>query len=185
MLIGHVIILRNVTAYKELDFAKTNFISTLSHEFKTLISSIQMSLQLLENEQIGALNPEQKNLVVGIQEEAGRLLKITGELINIIQAESGNIQLSIVPADPQEILLFAIEATKVQALLKEIKFEIAYPANLPEILADSEKTTWVLINLITNAIRYSYDKSIIFLGITEENNKVKFTVKDTGEGIAP
>lgn len=51
-MIGHVLILRNITEYKELDFAKTNFIATVSHEFKTPISSIKMSLQLLENEQI-------------------------------------------------------------------------------------------------------------------------------------
>lgn len=51
-MIGHVIILRNITKYKELDFAKTNFIATVSHEFKTPIASIKMSLQLLENMQL-------------------------------------------------------------------------------------------------------------------------------------
>jgi NtrC-family two-component system sensor histidine kinase KinB len=68
---GHVIFLRNVTSYKELDFAKTNFIATVSHEFKTPISSIKMSLQLLENDQIGTLNEEQKNLVDSIKDDAG------------------------------------------------------------------------------------------------------------------
>ncbi len=103
--IGYVIILRNVTTYKELDFAKTNFIATVSHEFKTPISSIKMSLQLLENDQIGKLNEEQKNLVDSIKDDAGRLLKITGELLNMTQVESGNIQLSILPSDPKEILV--------------------------------------------------------------------------------
>ena len=106
-LIGHVIILRNITEYKELDFAKTNFIATVSHEFKTPISSIKMSLQLLENEEIGHLNTEQRNLLDSIKDDASRLLKITSELLNMTQVESGNIQLSILPADPIEILMYA------------------------------------------------------------------------------
>jgi two-component system, NtrC family, sensor histidine kinase KinB len=184
-LIGHVLILRNITEYKELDFAKTNFIATVSHEFKTPISSIKMSLQLMENEQIGQLNEEQKNLLESIKEDANRLLNITGELLNMTQVESGNIQLSIIPADPNEILNFAINATKTQAEQKEIKFEISCPESLPKIQADSDKTAWVLTNLISNAIRYSHENSTIFLSISAENGYVKFSVKDTGQGISP
>ncbi|MFZ4475703.1 MAG: ATP-binding protein [Saprospiraceae bacterium] len=185
IVIGHVIILRNITEYKELDFAKTNFIATLSHEFKTPIASIKLSLQLLENEQIGTLNAEQKHLVEGIQEDATRLLNITGELINISQVESGNMQLSIRPAAPLEMLQYAINATKVPAEQKKIKFELNYPENLPEILADHEKTSWVLTNLIANAIQYSHENATIYLTIIPQNDQLQFFVKDTGTGIAP
>ncbi len=185
VVIGHVIILRNITEYKELDFAKTNFIATLSHEFKTPIASIKLSLQLLENEQIGTLNAEQKHLVEGIQEDATRLLSITGELLNISQVESGNMQLSILPAAPLAMLQYAINATKIQAEQKKIKFELSYPENLPEILADHEKTSWVLTNLIANAIQYSYENTIIYLNIVPQLNQLQFFVKDTGTGIAP
>ncbi len=184
-LIGHVIILRNITEYKELDFAKTNFIATVSHEFKTPISSIKMSAQLLENEQIGPLNEEQTNLLNSIKEDANRLLKITGELLNMTQIESGNIQLSILPSDPKEILLFAIHATQTQADQKHIQFEINCPENNIAVLADTEKTTWVLTNLISNAIRYSYENSVIFLSVKQNDNKVEISVRDTGQGIAP
>lgn len=184
-LIGHVIILRNITEYKELDFAKTNFIATVSHEFKTPLSSIKMSLQLLENEEVGKLNDEQKNLIESIEDDANRLLKITGELLNMTQVESGNIQLSILPADPKEILLYAINATQTQADQKQIQFEIDCPENTFKVQADIEKTTWVLTNLISNAIRYSYDNSIIYLTIKEQNKKVQISVRDTGQGIAP
>ncbi len=185
ILIGHVIILRNVTEFKELDFAKTNFIATVSHELKTPLSSIKMSLQLLENKKIGELNDEQKNLTESIKEDANRLLKITGELLNMTQVESGNIQLSILPNDPKEILFYATNSTKNQAEQKQIKFEITYQENLPKVQADNEKTAWVLTNLISNAIRYSYDNSTIYISINAINNKVIFSVKDTGQGIAP
>lgn len=184
-LIGHVILLRNVTEYKELDFAKTNFIATVSHEFKTPISSIKMSLQLLENEQIGKLNEEQTNLLESIKDDANRLLKITSELLNMTQVESGNIQLSIFPADPAEILQFAINATKTQAEQKQIKIETAVEENLPKVQADLDKTVWVLTNLISNAIRYSYDNSTILVSLSKQENKVSIAVKDTGQGIAP
>ncbi|MFN4147825.1 MAG: ATP-binding protein [Runella sp.] len=183
-LVGHVIFLRNVTAYKELDFAKTNFIATVSHEFKTPISSIKMSLQLLENEQIGTLNEDQKSLIESIKDDANRLLKITSELLNISQVESGNIQLTILPTDPKEILLSALHATKTQADQKQINFEINYPDSISKIMADHEKTAWVLTNLISNAIRYSYENSTIYLSIEEEEKQVVFSVKDTGQGIA-
>jgi len=184
-LVGHVIFLRNVTTYKELDFAKTNFIATVSHEFKTPISSIKMSLQLLENERIGKLNEEQKNLIESINDDANRLLKITGELLNMTQVESGNIQLSILPSDPKEILFYAMNATKMQADQKQITFDWSCPENISKIQADNEKTAWVLTNLISNAIRYSYDNSTIYLTIQQNDNQVQISVRDTGQGIAP
>lgn len=184
-LIGHVIILNNVTEYRELDFAKTNFIATVSHEFKTPISSIKMSVQLLENEQIGSLNTEQKNLLENIKDDAVRLLKITTELLNMTQVESGNIQLSLLPVDPKEIVAQAVEATKVQAEQKHITLDVQCTTTLPKINADLDKTAWVLINLIANAIRYSHENSNIHIGIEARANQIIFSVKDQGQGIDP
>ncbi len=184
-LIGHVILLRNVTTYKELDFAKTNFIATVSHEFKTPISSIKMSVQLLENQKIGDLNEEQKNLLDSIMEDANRLLKITSELLNMTQVETGNIQLSILPTDPKEILSYAINATKTQADQKLVKMVVSCPENIPLVYADMEKSAWVLTNLLSNAIRYSYEHSSVFLNVAMIQDKVEISVRDTGLGIAP
>lgn len=184
-LVGHVIFLRNVTSYKELDFAKTNFIATVSHEFKTPISSIKMSLQLLENEQIGNLNDEQKHLVESIKDDANRLLKITGELLNMTQVESGNIQLAILASDPKEMLTYAINATKTQAEQKQIQFELDCPNNISKVMADNEKTAWVLTNLLSNAIRYSYENAVIYISLRQTENQVQIAVRDTGQGIAP
>ena len=182
-LIGHVIILRDITAYKELDFAKTNFIATVSHEFKTPIASIKMSLKLLENQKIGSLNIDQENLIESIQEDADRLLKITGELLNMTQVDSGHIQLSISSSDPKVILDYAIHSTQNQADQKQIKFDIDCAENIPQIMADSEKTAWVLTNLISNAIRYSYENSTIYLTIKTHDNQVAISVRDNGRGI--
>ncbi|HTN16747.1 MAG TPA: ATP-binding protein [Chitinophagaceae bacterium] len=182
--VGHVIILRNITEYKELDVAKTHFIARVSHEFKTPISSMKMSLQLLRNTRIGPLNEEQAQLIDSINEDANRLLKFTGELLDMTQVESGNIKVSVLPNDARALLQLALEATKTQALQKNIRLDISLPDDLPQIQADAEKTVWVMTNLLSNAIRYSYDDSTIYIHMAQNGNRLDFSVQDTGQGIA-
>ena len=183
--IGQVIMLRNITPFKELDLAKTNFLGTVSHEFKTPISSIQMGLQLLENDQIGSLNDEQKNLVNGIKEDSNRLLKITGELLNITQVESGSMQLNIQSSDIRTIIDYAMNANRSAAEQKQILCNINIENGLKEVLADTEKTSWVLNNLISNAVRYSYENSQITVDVKKVGEQVQFSVTDAGQGIPP
>ncbi len=181
--IGTVIVLKNVTEYKEKDFAKTNFIATVSHEFKTPIASIGMSLQLIENKSVGQLNPEQKNLIESMKEDLGRLLKITSELLNMTQLESGNIQLAILAANPIEIIQYGIQATLHQAEQKDIRIQFDTPEQSPPVLADKEKTAWVITNLVSNAIRYSFPNSLISIHFTNLEKTVEIQVKDSGPGI--
>lgn len=181
--IGHFIILKNITPFKELDFAKTNFIATISHELKTPIAAIKASLQLLESPTTGAVNENQKHLMSGIKDDSNRLLKIIGELLNLSQVETGNIQLNIQQSDPNQILHYAIEAVKPQADQKGITLEVKAEDHLSSVKADTEKTAWVLINLLTNAIRYSYEKGKIIIEVKSQDNKVSFSVKDFGKGI--
>jgi len=185
MHIGQVIVLRNITPFKELDFAKTNFIATISHELKTPISAIKAGLQLLENKNTGAINEEQKQLIESIRDDSNRLLKIISELLNLSQVETGNIQLSIQQSDPSKILHYALEAVKVQAEQKQIKLEVKMDENLPSVKADTEKAAWVLINLLTNAIRYSLENGKVIIEVKKDTDKVFFSVKDFGKGIEP
>lgn len=182
-LIGYVILLKNITIFKELDSAKTNFIATISHELKTPISSIKMSTQLLEHNETGLLNDEQKQLVDGIKEDSTRLLQITGELLNMSQVETGNIQLNIQSTDPELIVRYAIDTTKLQAEHKKIKLQVDIETKIPEIIADAEKTAWVLINFLTNAIRYSMEDSDIVVSLKKDDKGALFSVRDFGKGI--
>ena len=181
--IGDVIILRNITVFKELDFAKTNFIATVSHELKTPISSIKLSLLLLEKKETGEINVEQKQLIESIKEDSQRLLKITGELLDMSQLETGNIHLNIGKSSPYEIVNYATEAVKVQAEQKQIEISIEAEKDLPFIKADSDKTGWVLINFLTNAITYSTNQSKIIVKLKQENDQIVFQVMDSGKGI--
>lgn len=182
--IGQVILLRNITPFKELDLAKTNFMGTVSHEFKTPISSMQLGIQILENEKTGALNEEQKLLIKGINDDADRLLRITGEMLNITQVESGAIQINMADTEIKPMIEYAVNANKVAAEHKNIKIDVSIDDDFI-IAADSEKTAWVLTNLVSNAIRYSYDNAAVNIKVEKIENQVRFSVTDTGQGIQP
>ncbi|WP_246512575.1 sensor histidine kinase [Sphingobacterium tabacisoli] len=183
--IGRVILLKNVTAFKEMDLAKTNFIGTVSHEFKTPIASIKLGIQLLENKQVGELNEEQAGLVTGIKDDLQRLLDITGELLNMAQVESGAIQMTITATEVQPIVDYAIEANRAAIEQRHIQVLVDIDEPVRKVQADSEKTAWVLTNLLSNALRYSHDESMVYIQVYVKEDKVWFSVRDTGQGILP
>ena len=182
---GKVILLRNITTYKELDFAKTNFIATVSHELKTPISSMKMGTQLLKNEKFGKLNEQQKELLKSVEEDGERLLNITGELLNLSQAESGNIRLNIKECTISELVKKAINNNLLIAENKEIKLITDLKTQIDSIInADFDKTVWVLNNLLTNAIKHSEIGQKIIISTDQVGNQVKFSVQDFGKGIS-
>lgn len=181
--IGEVFTLKNITSFKELDISKTNLLATISHELKTPISSIKMSTRLLADERIGDLNTEQKELIGNVSDDAERLLKLTGELLNMTQLETGQIQLKLQIIQASKIIDMALPAVQVQASQKNIRLENVYDENVPDIIADAEKTSWVLINLLNNAIKFSPQGTKIIIHVSQDHNKVLFSVKDFGPGI--
>jgi nitrogen-specific signal transduction histidine kinase len=175
---------KNIDNLKQASDNKTTFIATVSHELKTPISSMKMGIKLLQDERVGTMNTEQQQILQNIEDDAKRLLQITGELLNAAQAETGNIQLNFGSAHPTNIVNYAVKSIKSLADQKEITIAIDCPETLPNVMADLDKTTWVLINLLSNAIKYSPVKSTIDLSIqTKGKNVIEFVVKDAGRGI--
>jgi signal transduction histidine kinase len=185
IVIGYVIILKNVTKFLETDLARTNFIATITHELKTPIASIQMSLQLLEDERVGMVNTEQRKLVENIKEDSQRLLRITRELLDLSQAETGNLQLNFDTVAPSDIIQYAIQSMQFQAEQSNIALKTYCPDDLPSIRTDLEKTTWVITNLLSNALRYAPHGSNVIIGALQKSDIVEFSVQDFGKGIDP
>lgn len=183
--IGEVILLKNITAFQELDQAKTNFIATISHELKTPIASIKLSSKLLEDARVGGLNEEQRQLVANIKGDSERLLKITAEVLNMAQVETGKIQLNFQTVEAKDIVQYAIDALKFQAEQKRVGLELEIEEGLPAVNADLEKTAWVMVNLLSNAIRYSPEQGAVHIRVFKENNGVRFSIRDSGKGIDP
>ena len=178
-----MIVLKNITPFKELDAAKTNFIATVSHELKTPLASSDFSLKLLEDNRIGELTNEQKGLVLQLKNDNQRMLKILSELLNMSQVEAGKIQLNLQFVSPYPIIETSIDAVSSTAREKNIAIERKLEDGLPDIRTDGDKVSWVLNNFLTNAIRYSPSDSSIMVSVQKLKNDLSFAVTDKGSGI--
>ena len=181
---GHVLILKNITPYKELDVAKTNFIATISHELKTPLASSDFSLRLLEDERIGKLTAEQKELVQSLKDDNQRLLRILSELLDLSQVESGKIQLNMQPVPVNDIVSKALAAVQNAAKEKNIQIKQQFADKLPAVQADAEKAVWIINNFLTNAIRYSAQNDHITVKVSRHDaGHIEIGVQDFGIGI--
>lgn len=181
--IGTIIALKNVTHFQEINEAKTNFVAVVSHELKTPIASINMSLRLLEDERVGPLNEEQTELINSIRNDTTRMKRTTAELLDLSKIETGNIQLNPQPASPLDLLEYAFETMVLQANQKKIEIEIKCTEGLSKVKADLQKSVWVLVNLISNAVRYTPSNGKIILKAEDDIKAVRFSVIDNGKGI--
>ncbi len=179
-----VIVLKNITSFKELDVAKTNFIATISHELKTPLAASDFSLKLLEDERIGKLSAEQLELIQNLKQDNQRVLKIISELLNMSQVEAGKIELDVQLVNPYLIVDHAIETVAAAAKERSITIKKELNENIPLVRADAEKSTWVLNNFLTNAIKNSGEGMEIVVSAANINNNVQFSVADKGPGIA-
>ncbi len=180
---GQILTLRNVSDFKKLDQVKSNFLATVSHELKTPLSSINFNLKLLRSDKIDAA--ERRRVTDSIARETQRLLRMVGELIDVSRLDSGagirlNVQATQVPA----VVGYATATVQAQLDHNHLTLLPELPEDLPAIRADVEKTTWVLINLLANAIRYSPAGETIGVRATRVGEFVQVTVQDHGPGIA-
>lgn len=178
-----VIVLQNITSFKELDVARTHFIATVSHELKTPLASSDFSLKLLENPRTGTLTSDQQELVHNLRQDNQRMLRILSELLNMAQVETGRIELHQAAADAGQIVKTAIQSLAAAARARQIEIRFESPADLRQVMADAEKTGWVLNNLLSNAIRYSPGGGVVAVELINEPGRVVFSVKDQGPGI--
>jgi PAS domain S-box-containing protein len=178
-----VIVLKNITSFKELDVAKTNFIATISHELKTPLASSNFGIKLLEDERIGSLSAEQKGLIEQLKQDNQRMLKILSELLNLSQVETGRIEINLKDVDPTTIVESATSFVQSAATDKHITIDKNIEGSIPKVKADVEKTGWVLNNFLVNALKFSSPGSRIIVSAQKNNNNVVFTVTDFGPGI--
>lgn len=180
---GSVIIMKNITHFLEESEAKTNFIATISHELKTPISSLRLNLKLLDDPRIGELNREQKEIIAALKEETLKMSGITAELLDLAQVETGHVLLNFQAVAPHEIISYIKNPALNLARSRDIRINFFVPESLPEIWCDSEKTAWVLLNMVNNAILYSPEGSEVDINVSKKGASVQFMVRDNGIGI--
>jgi len=182
--LGHIITLKDITSFKESDEAKSNFIAVVSHELKTPLSALNMSLMLLSNTRFGTLNEEQSKTVKAMKREVQRLVNMVTELLDLTKVERGQISLEKEVIEPAILLEYAIAPVDVKFKQKDVRIDKNIQEGLPALYVDPEKISWVLINLMTNALRYSTEGGKIILEARRLDDMMEFSVKDFGPGIS-
>ncbi len=184
-LTGLVVSFHNVTQLKQLEMVKTDFLSTISHELKTPLTSVIMGTSLLENGNIGNLNEKQKNIVDAIKEDSDRLSNLVNNLLELSRIESGKAIFNIKPHTIINIINDSIRTLQEQINSKGIILETSFDEQLPSIRVDGEKITWVMNNLLSNALKYTASGDIIRISAKEQSGSIIVSIKDTGIGIPP
>lgn len=182
--LGYIIMLKDVTSYKKSDEAKTNFIAVVSHELKTPLSAMNMSLMLLQDDRFGFLNDEQTKIASSMKNEVQRLIKMVTELLDFSKVETGDIGLDMKLVPPELLVEYSTAPIELQIKEKDITIHKFVEKNLPDVLVDPEKISWVLINFLSNAVRYSPPASEIQVEVCAVGQEyLEFRVIDKGPGI--
>lgn len=179
--IGAVDVFSDVTREREIDRMKTEFVKTVSHEFRTPLSAIVgMTEMLLEDEVKGERAKEYLNTIM---KEGERLASMVTDLLDISRLELGEwilnkteIDFNLLMRDIKKTLLFLLNKKKIQ-------LETSIDNNVKCFMGDREKLEQLLINLVTNSINYSDEGSMIYININRNGDRLLIMVSDTGWGI--
>ncbi len=183
--VGVVTLMQDITKLREVDQMKSDFVSTVSHEFRTPLTSISMSVELLLDKTPGDINDDQQQLLEAIREDGERLKNLVSDLLDLSRLESGKVQMDIGSYSIKEIVDYAVKPFLKQAKDKNTSIEVNVKETLSRAKADFNKVSWVVTNLVSNALRYTPTDGTgkIEIIAKETANKILVSVTDNGRGI--
>jgi NtrC-family two-component system sensor histidine kinase KinB len=180
---GTLLILQDVTYLRDQDRARSNLVETLSHELRTPLTSLALSAQLMQREE-AALEPRQRELLRTILEECARMKQLTDSLLNLARGELASISLQRERIDLARVTEEVAGRFRLQAEQKHVTLERNI-AEVPPVSGDPVKLSWVVSNLIGNALRYTPQGGRIEVMTACADDTVRLEVADSGPGIAP
>ncbi len=187
--LGSVSVIRDITQEVEVDRLKSEFVTNVSHELRTPMTSIKGYADVLLMGAAGQLNLDQSRFIEIIKNNADRLSTLVNDLLDISRIESGRIELVKRPLDMSEILQGVADTLRgrIDEEKKSMTLRVDVPAELPEVWADRERITQVIMNLGDNAFSYTPPGGTVTLQarVDAEQNEMVVEVTDSGMGIAP
>ncbi|ABA24030.1 PAS/PAC sensor hybrid histidine kinase [Trichormus variabilis ATCC 29413] len=195
---GSALLIRDVTAEKEIDKMKTDFISTVSHELRTPLTSVlgfaSIIQEKLQKDVFPILSTEDRKLQKTIKRvgdnlniivsEAERLTSLINDVLDIAKMEAGKVEWQMQPIDPGELLDWATTSTAALFETNGLQLLTEIESGLPQIIGDRNRLLQVLINLISNAVKFTEFGSVT-CRVKQDKDGVCISVIDTGVGIAP
>ncbi len=180
---GIIVVFQNVTQLKELEKIRTDFIATISHEFKTPLTSIVLGTDMLMNGEMKLLNDEQIEFLKAIREDSDRLTKLVNDLLELTRIESCKAIYKFQAYPIGDIIECAVRPFSHLLEKSKVKLNCHCEDNIPLVITDFEKIIWVLNNLISNALKYTEEGDEITLSAAVKADRVYVSVTDTGKGI--
>ncbi|HOX37571.1 MAG TPA: ATP-binding protein [Candidatus Brocadiia bacterium] len=180
---GVVLLLRDVTRLKELDRMKSEFVMAASHELKTPLQSLGMSVELLLEDAPKRLTETERELLTAANEELQRLKSLVNDLLSLSRIESGKAQMAFDSVPVAALIDKAIGAFKVQADRQEVELARISGDDTIRARADAGRITWVLTNLISNALRHVERGGQVRISVERTGQWIQVCVADNGEGI--
>jgi len=181
--LGTLLILQDVTYLRDQDRARANLIATLSHELRTPLTSLALSAELLRRDG-AALDSKQRDLLEAILEECARMKALSDNLLNLARGELASISVQRERLDLRQIIEEVVHRFALQAEEKHVHLT-EHLESVPEISGDAVKLSWVVSNLIGNALRYTPEGGEIEVAACSIDTKVRLEVSDSGPGIPP
>ncbi|MBN1218624.1 MAG: PAS domain S-box protein [Anaerolineae bacterium] len=179
------LVLRDVSQAETMHRILGHFLANIAHEFRTPLSALAASVELLLDQAPDLSPDELQELLVSLHLGILGLQTLVDNLLESASIEAGRFQVKTRPANLGKIVAEAIRL--MQPLLDKHGqwLVLDLPVDIPVVRADSRRTVQVLVNLISNASRYGPDEAEITIGASVDNGRVKITVADRGEGISP
>lgn len=168
---------------RELDEAKTQFLSITSHELRTPITPIKTQLQLLLRGFYGDLNERQIKSLRMIERNTDRLNRLLGDLLEISRIQSGRLKLNITKQNLKEVIEETVDFMRPSADEKKISIETRLD-DVPDIEIDRDRIIQVLQNLISNAIKFTPSGGRVDISLKKYGDGAIISVKDTGVGMS-
>lgn len=183
--ISFVGIQQDISKQKEIDRMKTDFISLASHQLRTPLSALRWFTELLLKTDQQAFSKDQRELLDNSYKSTLRMISLVNMLLNISRIESGRL---IVESKPTSLITLAQEVLKElepRSTQKQIEIRTKFPKNMENVLTDTQLVREVFANLLSNALKYSPEKSMVEIEMRLEAANVLVSVKDQGIGIPP
>ncbi len=178
----YLVMVQDLTRIRRLETIRRDFISNISHDLRTPLAGLKASVETLED---GACDDPQAaaHFLALIHQEVNTMNQLVEELLELSRIESRQAPLYLQPTAPAELLRLPVERLMPQAQRAGLTLQLAYPPDLPAVLADPERIQRVVINLIHNAIKFTPAGGQITVTAQAQPKRVIFSVKDTGVGI--
>jgi len=181
--IGVVDIFRDITKEKEIDRAKTEFVSLASHQLRTPATAVKWYSEMLFNKKTGKLNAKQTRYLSAVYHGNERMVKLIDNLLKVSRIELGKMLIQKEAVNIKKVVEDIVKEQTSEIEKKGHKLIIKNLQKVKEITTDSTLLRAILQNFVSNAIKYTPNKGEIIFTVEKEDSKVIFSVKDNGIGI--